>query len=133
MVDSCFPSIAFCLSNRALVELFISLPIYISLWFLAVLGPWGVGGALRFLAVLWLGVLRGFLWCYGFGVLGCRFLLMAPRLKFPDNFHVKTFESSHNTSGLDKYLAPNVDANGHEDLVWVEEMDVTHVSKTRLL
>jgi hypothetical protein len=65
-------------------------------------------------------------------------MVMAPCLKLPKNFHVRTFGSTRNSNGVGKYLMPPpqfdsplidpIPSVAHADRV--EEL--THVSETRL-
>lgn len=51
---------------------------------------------------------------------------MALQLKLPDNFRVRTFGSSRNTSGLGKYMMPNValDAIVGTEAIYISEMRI---------
>jgi hypothetical protein len=65
-------------------------------------------------------------------------MVMAPRLKLPENFRVRTFGSSRNNNGVGKYLMPPPQLDnplidpipGVACADRVEEL--THVSETRL-
>jgi hypothetical protein len=63
---------------------------------------------------------------------------MAPRLKLPENFRVRTFGSSRNINGISKYLMPPVHVNSDllvpsPRVAHVQRSEeITHVSETCL-
>jgi len=57
---------------------------------------------------------------------------MAPRLKLPNNFHVRCFGSICNNKGIGKYLPQNTSVANDDFAVDIGGHEVTHISETQL-